>query len=434
VNEGLVRRLWLAGGWPVGFPTATGGRSLQVVYPGRAGHGAGPDLLDAIVALPEGRLVRGDVEIHNRASEWYAHGHDRDPRYDRVVLHVVWRDDLDRPVLPEVLTVAMREQPERMLFERLAAAPDEARYHEWLGELPAAERAALLERLGDERVAAKAARIGADLHALGPDEALHRALCDALGYSQNRRPFARLAELMPAAELRAIARGERFEDDAESAVLAALHEAAWRRMAPGEWETVGVRPANRPERRLAALARLVVRHQEGGLVAAVERALALPEPRLAAAALSRLARVGTAPEARVVRTVLPADDPATVGYWLSHHAVEREMPGGPMALLGESRAREIVTNVLLPFVLALADARGDDLLDAAARAAFAAAPAGSGNWILSEMRPTLAGLPLTTARREQGAIELYRRCCEERRCLTCPRGQDATGGRATAKA
>jgi hypothetical protein len=38
------------------------------------------------------------------------------------------------------------------------------------------------------------------------------------------------------------------------------------------------------------------------------------------------------------------------------------------------------------------------------------------------MRPLLLDLPLTSARREQGAIELYRRCCEERRCLSCPGG------------
>jgi hypothetical protein len=441
MNEGLVRRLWLSGGWPAGLPRAVDGTAPQIVYAGRAGSGAGPDLLDAIVALPDGRLLRGDVEIHNRASEWFGHGHHEDPRYARVVLHVVWRDDVGRPVTrapavdqPGLLTVALRDQPERLLFERLTAVPDDPRYHDWLRTLPAAERGALLDRLADERLAAKAARIGADLHELGPEEALHRALADALGYSQNRRPFGRLAELLPAAELGAIARGRRYEDDAECDVLAALLDAAWQRMAPGEWELVGVRPANRPARRMAALARLVVRHRRHGLVAAVEDALATPESRLAASRLHGLVRVGSSPEPRAVKTIVPDNDPRTVGYWLSHHAVGRALPGGAVALLGDARASEIVANVLLPFALALADARADDGLDAAARAAWAAAPAGSGNWILAEMRPLLVGLPLGRARREQGAIELYRRCCEERRCLTCPRGQDVAAGRATARA
>jgi hypothetical protein len=441
MNEGLVRRLWMAGGWPTGLPRAVDGTTLQVVYAGRTGSGAGPDLLDAIVALPDGRLLRGDVEIHNRASEWFRHGHDDDPRYARVVLHVVWRDDVGRPVRraaaadqPELLTVALREQPERLLFERLAVVPDDQRYHDWLRTLPAAERGLLLDRLGDERLAVKAARIGADLHGLGAEEALYRALLDALGYSQNRRPFGRLAELLPAAELGTIARGQRFEEDAEGAVLTALLDAAWRRMAPGEWELVGVRPANRPARRMAALARLVVRHRGRGLVGAVEDALSSPPANLAARRLHALVRVGSAPETRAIRTIVPEDDPGTVGYWVSHHAVGRALPGGVVALLGDARASEIVANVLLPFALALADARGDDSLDAAARAAWAGAPAGAGNWILAEMRPLLVGLPLGLARREQGAIELYRRCCEERRCLTCPRGQEVAGGRATARA
>src|SRR5205823_2481975 len=84
VNERIVRRLWLGGVWPRGLPIASDGTPLQVVYPGRPGHGAGPDLLDAIVALPDGQLLQGDVELHVRASDWRGHGHDGDARYGRV--------------------------------------------------------------------------------------------------------------------------------------------------------------------------------------------------------------------------------------------------------------------------------------------------------------------------------------------------------------
>ena len=454
MNEGLVRRLWLAGGWPPGYPIATDGRRLQVVYPGRRGHGPGPDLRDAIVALPDGSLLKGDVELHNRSSDWGAHGHAADERYAGVVLHVVWRDDLavpvERPSLgtpPTLTTVALCQQPERLLFDRLAAAPSEERYHEWLRELPPPERAALLERLGDERLAARAARIGADLHALGPDEALHRALLDALGFSQNRRPFGQLAELVPAEGLRAAALSSRYEDEAERGVLTLLlatggllggapdttggavadvgGDGRARPVEPslpaGAWELVGVRPANRPHRRLAALARLAVRHRRVSLAERVVEALRQAEPRLALARLIELVRVPAGPaEARTVVTV--GAEALSVDYWCAHHGFGRRLLGGPTALLGEDRARAVLANVLLPSGLAMADADGDRRLESAVWEAWALAPAGAPNWILAEMRPLLAGLSLARARREQGAIELYRRCCEERRCLTCPSG------------
>jgi hypothetical protein len=447
VNERVLRRLWLGGAWPRGLPRTSDGAPLQVVYPGRPGHGAGPDLLDAIVALLDGRLVHGDVELHVRASDWRAHGHDGDPRYARVALHVVWRDDLGGEPAPAgrpaMQTVELGGLPAALLFERLRAPcrPEEP-YHEWVRRLSRDELAGLVERLGDERLEARALRIGADLHALGPGQALHRALCDALGYAQNRPAFGTLAELAPADELGPLARASGRPTEAVEIVTAHLFarsglldegpvgrvpDAAGRalaeryrsivgrppgeRLAPGAWETVGVRPANRPARRLAALAALAVRTRDDGLVAATVEALRLSEPRRGLARLVELVRVAA------------GDD-----YWSWHHDFGRRLPGAPLAPLGDARTGAILANGAVPFALALADATDDEPLAEAARAVWRIAPGGGPNWISGQMRALLGGVSLASARREQGAIELYRRCCEERRCATCPSASVANRG------
>jgi hypothetical protein len=37
----------------------------------------------------------GNVEIHDKASDWYVHGHDKDERYDNVILHVCGTIDVE---------------------------------------------------------------------------------------------------------------------------------------------------------------------------------------------------------------------------------------------------------------------------------------------------------------------------------------------------
>ena len=65
----------------------TGG-SYRVLQPGKRNGGPGPDYLGALVSFPDGRLCRGDVEIHLGRAGWYRHGHQWDPRYGGLILHV----------------------------------------------------------------------------------------------------------------------------------------------------------------------------------------------------------------------------------------------------------------------------------------------------------------------------------------------------------
>ncbi len=91
-DERTLAHLWRFGTWPNDLQTTSGAR-LEIIHRGRPAGGPGPDFCDALLRLDEGPLRSGDVELHVRESDWHAHRHAGDPRYARVILHVVWLAD-----------------------------------------------------------------------------------------------------------------------------------------------------------------------------------------------------------------------------------------------------------------------------------------------------------------------------------------------------
>ena len=92
--EQLLHYCWKHKMWPINTLTTTDGRIVEVIDPGLHNRNAGPDFFNAKVKI-DGTLWVGNIEIHDKASNWYLHGHDRDANYDNVVLHVVGQADRD---------------------------------------------------------------------------------------------------------------------------------------------------------------------------------------------------------------------------------------------------------------------------------------------------------------------------------------------------
>ena len=88
-NERHLQCIWADARLRPAALATTGGEPVEVLSPGVWNGGPGPDFRGAVLRIG-GRRAAGDVEIHVRPSDWAAHGHDADPRYDRVVLHVAW--------------------------------------------------------------------------------------------------------------------------------------------------------------------------------------------------------------------------------------------------------------------------------------------------------------------------------------------------------
>lgn len=107
MREDLLHYVWKYRKYPIKGLATSSGDTIRVKTPGVHNHLSGPDFFNAQVEL-NGQLWAGNVEIHCKSSDWYAHGHQEDPNYDNVILHVVWEEDVqvyrkDRSAIPTLI-------------------------------------------------------------------------------------------------------------------------------------------------------------------------------------------------------------------------------------------------------------------------------------------------------------------------------------------
>lgn len=55
---------------------------------------SGPDFFNAQLIIDNQKWA-GNIEIHCKSSDWYAHQHQNDSAYDNVILHIVWEHDVE---------------------------------------------------------------------------------------------------------------------------------------------------------------------------------------------------------------------------------------------------------------------------------------------------------------------------------------------------
>ena len=255
----LARRWW-------SFPPGTvlplhDGTQGQLVFCGRPGSSAGPDVHDAILLLPvqadshshnnTATLCRYvcDVEFHIHTRDWYVHQHHCDPRYNNVLLHVVLYAD----AAPKTLRQDGTRIPVCVLADiSIAASSPIAAAPSWpcqsfMRDLDEQRSAYLCEQAGLLRFEQKTEHFVEQLHhalAAGDDDAYDScmllALAEGLAYGRDRAFFRAaglrlLQKTSPLPEPLGRSAQPSPLDDARLRVLARI-QTVWR--IPGLWRTL----------------------------------------------------------------------------------------------------------------------------------------------------------------------------------------------------
>jgi hypothetical protein len=443
INEHSVCQIWSTHRFSRSGLQTIDGLPLQCIYRGRWRHGPGPDFAEALVAFADAIPLRGDIEIHLREGDWYAHGHHRDPAYDRVILHVVLHADgvtartttgqaLPTLVLADFIDPTQIDQllqNDRYRDEALLESEPCRHMHAQRG---AAYLGALLERAGRRRLEEKVAALSGQIAVLGESAAFYAVILDALGYGGNRELFQRLSSNLPWEDLdnyiQAHPLPHRFK-----VVLALLAGAAgllpsqrakhapllndddsylqpieklWSGFASAYQSETPVRisagrPANHPVRRLAAAAALFSQAEPSLAEYLLAITRQTPAKGLAKAWAELLIQLSI------------ADD-----YWQHHFDFGRVFRQPHQHLLGTGRAGDIVVNVFIPYLIAA------ELAPDLALEAYLYHPRLADNEITRLMTAMLGASSsiVNSACRQQGLIHIYRQYCRFQACQECPLG------------
>jgi hypothetical protein len=405
------------------------GQTIRVLHPGFGSVEGGPDFRAAVIQFGTAAPKSGDIEVDLHDAGWRAHGHDQNPAFKDVILHVVWdgksaaarpptlslRKVLDAP-LPE-LNLQLEHNSIRILPESSlgqCCAP--------LRELETTALNTLLREAAHVRLQNKAAQFRARAQHVGWEQALWEGLFRALGYKHNIWPMQHLAETRPRwsagadsplkiqtrllglsgllpAELN---RNQSGADD----YLRRIWDGWWRErdefsdciLPRNLWRFHGLRPANHPQRRLALAAHWA---NDDALIERIESWC--KNPVAAKALLPTLTKI----------LAVKRDD-----FWFWHWTFRSPRLKKPQPLLGETRVTDLTVNVILPWLHARATIGKNEALRVEIESRYDTWPAAEDNAVLRLARQRLLGRSgpgrsgLNTACAQQGLLQIVRDFCD----------------------
>jgi len=412
------------------------GASLQIIHQGDWNVAAGPDFRDAALII-NGKLIRGDVEIHQRTSDWTRHGHGNDPLYTNVVLHAVWIDDgpIDHApsnvlVLHDSLNPAWKlllHEVENICYPYARQLPPGKCAIRWaLTDNDKIQE--VLAAAGLARFEAKTARFARQAAAQSPDQTLYEFVFESLGYKNNKDAFRQLATELPLEQLRHFETEEDLEailfgaagllpDTTMQTLLPEWEERAtqlwhrwWSLGAPKlaiTWNHALARPLNSPYRRLAAGVKWLL--------------LTKFQP------MKWLQNFTTMVSSSKLLLEVLFQTNYDLPHWRGCQNFKTVVKP-PSALLGHQRIADIIANVFLPALCASNVTGYTEQAARLAKDAFLTLPPMQSNRSLTEAAhrfltpPSRSKEVLKRASHQQGLLDIYHNFCQNlgHDCSKCP--------------
>lgn len=415
--EQLLHYVWKHKIFPLKELKTTTGQQVEVIDTGLANTDAGPDFFNAKLKL-DGVLWIGNIEIHERSSDWFKHGHHADTGYNSVILHIA--SEIDTEIsrsngerIPQIQLIC--PEAVRTNYKELLETDSYPPCYRIIPSLPPFTAHSWMTALQMERFEQKATLLNERLKRCQGnwEDAFFITLARNFGFGLNGDAFETWAHRLPFRavdkhrndlfQIEAIFFGQAgiLEDsDGDGYYLRLKKEYTYLQhkfglipMDASLWRFLRLRPANFPHIRIAQLACLY--HRAYGL-------------------LSRIMETETL---QGVRDILKG---GTSEYWLTHYTFGGSSPSHPKTLSNTSLDLLII-NTVVTFLYAYGLHKGNRVLCARA-GSFLEELKAENNYITRMWEQ--CGMKASNAADSQALIQLKKEYCDKKKCLYCRIGYE----------
>lgn len=415
--EQLLHYVWKHKIFPLKELKTTTGQQVEVIDTGLANTDAGPDFFNAKLKL-DGVLWIGNIEIHERSSDWFKHGHHADAGYNSVILHIA--SEIDTEIsrsngerIPQIQLIC--PEAVRTNYKELLETDSYPPCYRIIPSLPPFTAHSWMTALQMERFEQKATLLNERLKRCQGnwEDAFFITLARNFGFGLNGDAFETWAHRLPFRavdkhrndlfQIEAIFFGQAgiLEDsDGDGYYLRLKKEYTYLQhkfglipMDASLWRFLRLRPANFPHIRIAQLACLY--HRAYGL-------------------LSRIMETETL---QGVRDILKG---GTSEYWLTHYTFGGSSPSRPKTLSNTSLDLLII-NTVVTFLYAYGLHKGNRVL-CARTGSFLEELKAENNYITRMWEQ--CGMKASNAADSQALIQLKKEYCDKKKCLYCRIGYE----------
>ena len=415
--EQLLHYVWKHKIFPLKELKTTTGQQVEVIDTGLANTDAGPDFFNAKLKL-DGVLWIGNIEIHERSSDWFKHGHHADAGYNSVILHIASEIDMEisrsnGERIPQIQLIC--PEAVRTNYKELLETDSYPPCYRIIPSLPPFTAHSWMSALQMERFEQKATLLNERLKRCQGnwEDAFFITLARNFGFGLNGDAFETWAHRLPFRavdkhrndlfQIEAIFFGQAgiLEDsDGDGYYLRLKKEYTYLQhkfglipMDASLWRFLRLRPANFPHIRIAQLACLYHR------------------------AYRLLSRIMETETLQGVRDILKG---GTSEYWLTHYTFGGSSPSRPKTLSNTSLDLLII-NTVVTFLYAYGLHKGNRVLCARA-GSFLEELKAENNYITRMWEQ--CGMKASNAADSQALIQLKKEYCDKKKCLYCRIGYE----------